>query len=62
MFEFRGEAISLYPGTLNIILALVLGAVLTAVYLWRRDLVANMIGHFMIDLIATVLPRLLLHS
>jgi membrane protease YdiL (CAAX protease family) len=49
-------------GWANIILALALGAVLTAVYLWRRDLVANMIGHFMIDLIATVLPRLLSHS
>jgi hypothetical protein len=33
MFEFRGEAISLYPGTLNIILAMALDAVLTAVYL-----------------------------
>ena len=49
-------------GWANIILALSLGAVLTAFYLWRRDLVANMIGHFMIDLIATVLPRLLSHS
>ena len=49
-------------GWANIVLALALGAVLTAVYLWRRDLVANMIGHFMIDLLATVLPRLLSHS
>jgi len=36
----------------------VLGAVLTLFYLWRRDLVANMIGHFMVDFIANVLPRL----
>ena len=49
-------------GWANVILALSLGAVLTAFYLWRRDLVANMIGHFMIDLIATVLPRLFSHS
>jgi membrane protease YdiL (CAAX protease family) len=49
-------------GWANVILALSLGAVLTAFYLWRRDLVANMIGHFMIDLLATVLPRLFLHS
>jgi hypothetical protein len=29
--------------------------------LWRRDLVANMIGHFMIDIIGIFLPRLLGH-
>jgi len=45
-------------GWANIVIALVLGAVLTLFYLWRRDLVANMIGHFMIDIIANVLPRL----
>ena len=49
-------------GWANVILALALGAVVTAFYLWRRDLVANMIGHFMIDLIATILPRLFSHS
>jgi membrane protease YdiL (CAAX protease family) len=49
-------------GWANVVLALALGAVLTAVYLWRRDLVANMIGHFMIDLLSTVLPRLAHHS
>jgi membrane protease YdiL (CAAX protease family) len=38
--------------------ALALGAVLTLFYLRRRDLVANMIGHFMVDFIANVLPRL----
>ena len=45
-------------GWANIVIALVLGAVLTLFYLWRRDLVANMIGHFMVDFIANVLPRL----
>jgi membrane protease YdiL (CAAX protease family) len=45
-------------GWANIVIALVLGAVLTLFYLWRRDLVANIIGHFMVDFIANVLPRL----
>jgi membrane protease YdiL (CAAX protease family) len=49
-------------GWANVVLALALGAVLTAVYLWRRDLVANMIAHFMIDLISVLLPRLLSHT
>jgi membrane protease YdiL (CAAX protease family) len=42
----------------NIVIALVLGAILGAFYLWRRDLVANMIGHFMVDFVANVLPVL----
>ena len=45
-------------GWANIVLALVLGAVLAAFYLWRRDLVANMVGHFLVDFVANVLPRL----
>lgn len=45
-------------GWANILIALVLGAVLTLFYLWRRDLLANMIGHFLVDFIANVLPRL----
>jgi len=45
-------------GWANIVIALVLGAVLTLFYLWRRDLVANMIGHFTVDFIGNVLPRL----
>jgi uncharacterized protein len=49
-------------GWANIVLALALGAVLTAVYLWRRDLVANMIGHFMIDSISVLLPRFFSHT
>jgi membrane protease YdiL (CAAX protease family) len=49
-------------GWANVVLALALGAVLTGVYLWRRDLIANMIGHFMIDLISVLLPRFLSHT
>jgi uncharacterized protein len=45
----------------NVVVALALGFVLTAIYLWRRDLVANMIGHFMVDFISVVLPRLVSH-
>ena len=49
-------------GWANVVLALALGAVLTTVYLWRRDLVANMIGHCMIDSISVLLPRFLSHA
>ncbi len=45
-------------GWQNVVLALALGAVLTVVYIWRRDLVANMIGHFAIDFLSVVLSRL----
>src|SRR5213596_4397880 len=45
-------------GAANILIALVLGAILRAFYLWRRDLVANMIGHGTVDFIANVLPNL----
>jgi membrane protease YdiL (CAAX protease family) len=51
--HLRGCALDRRLG--NIVIALVLGAVLTLFYLWRRDLVANMIGHFMVDFIANVL-------
>jgi CAAX protease family protein len=44
-------------GIENVILALVLGAVVTLFYLWRRDLVANMIGHGLSDFLGLVLPR-----
>jgi membrane protease YdiL (CAAX protease family) len=44
-------------GIPNVIIALVVGAVLTLFYLWRRDLVANMIGHGLSDFIGLVLPR-----
>jgi uncharacterized protein len=45
-------------GWANIVIALALGAVLTLFYMWRRDLVANMIAHFMVDFIVNVLPKL----
>jgi membrane protease YdiL (CAAX protease family) len=45
-------------GWANIVIALALGAMLSGFYLWRRDLVANMIGHFLVDFIANVVPKL----
>jgi uncharacterized protein len=45
-------------GAVNILMALVMGAILTAFYLWRRDLVSNMFGHFLIDFATNVLPAI----
>jgi membrane protease YdiL (CAAX protease family) len=45
-------------GAVNIVMALVLGAILTAFYQWRRDLVSNMFGHFLVDFVANVLPAI----
>jgi membrane protease YdiL (CAAX protease family) len=45
-------------GAANILIALAAGIILTAFYLWRRDLVANMIGHGLVDFVANVVPRL----
>src|ERR1051325_10965286 len=45
-------------GVANILIALAAGIILTGFYLWRRDLVANMIGHGLVDFVANVLPRL----
>ncbi len=45
-------------GAANILIALVLGGILTAFYLWRRDLVSNMFGHFVVDFVSNVLPAL----
>jgi uncharacterized protein len=45
-------------GAANIVMALVMGAILTAFYQWRRDLVSNMFGHFLIDFVANVLPAM----
>jgi membrane protease YdiL (CAAX protease family) len=45
-------------GWANIVIALALGGVLTGFYFWRRDLIANMIGHGLVDFIANVLPKL----
>src|SRR6266566_5937402 len=38
-------------GAANILIALAAGAILTGFYLWRRDLVANMIGHCLVSLL-----------
>jgi membrane protease YdiL (CAAX protease family) len=46
-------------GLVNILMALVLGSVFTVFYLWRRDLVSNIFGHFLIDFIANVIPAML---
>ena len=45
-------------GWANIVIALALGGILAVFYLWRRDLAANMIGHFLVDFVGNVLPRL----
>ena len=45
-------------GAVNIVLAFVLGGILALFYLWRRDLVANISAHFLVDFVANVLPRL----
>jgi membrane protease YdiL (CAAX protease family) len=45
-------------GAANILIALAAGIILTGFYLWRRDLVANMIGHGLVDCVANVVPRL----
>jgi membrane protease YdiL (CAAX protease family) len=42
-------------GISGMAVALVLGAVLTFFYMWKRNLAANMIGHFLIDFIPNVL-------
>jgi len=44
-------------GIPNVIIAFVVGTVITLFYLWRRDLVANMIGHGLSDFLGLVLPR-----
>jgi hypothetical protein len=46
----------------NIVIALAARAVPSAFYLWHRDLVANMIGHFAVDFVGVILSRLLHHS
>jgi membrane protease YdiL (CAAX protease family) len=45
-------------GAANVLIALVIGAMLTAFYLWRRDLPSNMLAHFLVDFVPNVLPRL----
>ena len=45
-------------GWANIVIALVLGGMLAIFFIWRRDLVANMIGHWFVDFVGNVVPRL----
>jgi CAAX protease family protein len=45
-------------GAANILIGFAAGIILTGFYLWRRDLVANMIGHGLVDFVANVAPRL----
>jgi uncharacterized protein len=45
-------------GAANILIAAVLGGVLTVFYLWRRDLVANIFAHVLVDFVGNVVPRL----
>jgi len=45
-------------GAANILIAFVAALKLTGFYLWRRDLVANMIGHGLADFFANVVPAL----
>src|SRR5438093_7468166 len=45
-------------GAANILIAFVAGLILTAFYLWRRDLVANMLGHRVVAFVAHVVPAL----
>jgi len=49
-------------GWANIVIALALGTILSLSYIWRRNLVANMIAHFSVDFIGVILPRLVHHS
>ena len=42
-------------GLAGIFIAFLLGAILTAFYLWKRDLLANIFGHFLTDFIPNVL-------
>ena len=46
-------------GPVNVLMAFTLGAILTLFYLWRQDLVANIIAHFLVDFIGNVVPRLM---
>ena len=42
-------------GIAGILVALILGAILTGFYYWRRNLAANVTGHFLIDFVPNVL-------
>jgi uncharacterized protein len=46
-------------GASGVFLALVLGAVITAFYMWKRDLLAAIFAHFLVDFVPNVLFPLL---
>jgi len=46
-------------GLAGVGIAFVAGAVLTGLYLWKRDLIANMFAHFLVDFIPNVVLPLL---
>ena len=54
-------AVGHYQGAwVDVLQPLVLGGILTGFYLWRRDLVANIVGHTLVDLVGTgVIGRIL---
>lgn len=45
-------------GMVNILMAFVVGGIVTVSYVWRRDLLANMFGHFLVDFVGNILPAL----
>jgi|GEM_PF-360564 len=45
-------------GVANILIAFAAALILTGFYLWHRDLIANMIGHGLVDFAANVVPKL----
>jgi uncharacterized protein len=45
-------------GWQNVVTAFIIGSMLAAFYLWRRDLLANMFAHFLVDFIGVIVPRL----
>lgn len=61
--KYLAAALSLIPfalfhytqGYAGILIAFVLGGILTVTYLWRRDLKSNIIAHFLTDFIPNVL-------
>jgi membrane protease YdiL (CAAX protease family) len=46
-------------GVAGVIIALILGAVMTGFYLWKRNLVANIFAHFLVDVVPNILLPLL---
>jgi len=45
----------LRQGIAGVLIALILGAIMTGFYLWKRNLAANIIAHFLIDFVPNIL-------